>query len=57
MLKGTHKNLRARKLARARGEKKVKRVRSEEGVKSVKSEESEKMAVVLSLKKHTNMYA
>ena len=54
MLKGTHKNLRARKLARARGGKKIKRVRSEEGVKS---EESEKMAVVLCLKKHTNMYA
>ena len=34
--------------------KKVKRVRSEEGEKS---EANEKMAAVLCLKKHTNMYA
>ena len=54
MLKGTHKNLRARKLARTRGGKKVKRVRSEEGEKS---EANEKMGAVLCLKKHTNMYA
>ena len=54
MLKGTHKNLRARKLARSRRGKKAKRVRGEEGVKS---EESEKMIVVLCIKKHTHMYA
>ena len=53
MLKGTHKNLRARKLAKSRGEKS----KTSEGEEGVKSEESEKMIVVLCIKKHTHMYA